>query len=73
MQRINQNGIYTHAFFDTFFFNEFKKIMGGNIRLLITGSAPTEPSVKDFLKITLCCPVIEVYGMTETTVAGITN
>lgn len=42
-----------------------KKILGGNIRIMLTGSAPISGDVIDFLKICFCSPIMEGYGLTE--------
>lgn len=42
-----------------------KNVMGGRVRFMITGSAPTSPVVLDFLKIAICCPILDGYGQTE--------
>ena len=64
------NGAVTHATYDKILFNKFKAGLGGRVRLMITGSAPLEKQVIDFLKIAMCCPFFEGYGSTETTAAA---
>lgn len=57
---------YTHKFYDAIVFKKIKGILGGNVRVMLTGSAPIAGDVLDFLKIAFCCPITEGYGMTET-------
>ena len=35
------------------------------MRYMVTGSAPIDKTVIDFLKICFCCPIMEGYGLTE--------
>jgi long-chain acyl-CoA synthetase len=56
----------THGFYDKVVFKKMKAILGGNVKVMITGSAPISGEVLDFLKICFCCPITEGYGMTET-------
>ena len=45
-----ENGsYYTHKIYDTLVFNKMKGIIGGNVRLMITGSAPISQDILKFL------------------------
>ncbi|CAD8190864.1 unnamed protein product [Paramecium pentaurelia] len=46
-------------------FIKTKAILGGRQRIILTGAAPISTKVLNFLKITLCCQIVEVYGQTE--------
>lgn len=36
------------------------------MKVIVSGGAPLSPDLEDFLKVTMCCPVIQGYGLTET-------
>lgn len=57
---------FNHSFYDKVIFKKMKALLGGKIRLMITGSAPIAGDVLDFLKICFSAPICEGYGMTET-------
>jgi len=56
---------YTSGFYDAIVFKKIRAILGGNVRVMITGSAPIAKEVMDFLKVAFSCPIIEGYGQTE--------
>ena len=62
---LKHEGLTEHCFYDKLIFNKVKMVLGGRVRLMVTGSAPLAADVLDFLKIHFCCPVIEGYGQTE--------
>jgi long-chain acyl-CoA synthetase len=47
-------------------FNKMKSALGGNVKVIISGAAPLAQHVEDFLRISMCCPVVQGYGLTET-------
>jgi len=65
LERLKQTGDHTHPFWDRLVFNRVKTITGGRVGLLASGSAPLNPEIMDFLRVTLVCNVIQGYGMTE--------
>lgn len=64
---LRKDGSYTHKIWDRAVFSKTKEVFGGNVRYLITASAPLSGEIVDFLKIVVCCPFVEGYGSTETT------
>ena len=65
ISNLHEDGSVAHGFYDKLVFNKTKAIVGGRVRLMITGSAPIAQDVLDFLKVCFCCPISEGYGMTE--------
>jgi long-chain acyl-CoA synthetase len=64
LQTVKTTGQYWHPVYDRIFFNKTKQALGGRCRLMIGGGAPMLPEVQNFLKVTMCCPLIEGYGQT---------
>jgi len=62
---LHSTGAVTHAFWDRLVFRKIQAVLGGQIRLISSGSAPVSPDVMDFLKIAFACDVAEGFGMTE--------
>lgn len=50
---------------DRLVFNKIKAKLGGRVRFMVSGASPLSPDVMDFLKVCFGCPVVEGYGMTE--------
>ncbi|CAK4617239.1 hypothetical protein LEN26_013020 [Aphanomyces euteiches] len=59
-------GTNVHSLWDTLVFKKIQAALGGRVELIISGSAPLAPNVKEFLKIAFACRVEEGYGLTET-------
>lgn len=63
----------THTLWDSLVFGKVKAMLGGEVRIMITGSAPIAGDVLDFLKVCFCCDIMEGYGMTESGAASFTT
>ncbi len=46
-------------------FSETAQKVGGRVRLIVSGGAPLSAQVQEFLRACFCCPVLQVYGLTE--------
>lgn len=61
-ESLEKTGQYTHWLYDKLVFSKMKAILGGNVEMMITASAPISKEVKEFLKIAFCCGFAEAYG-----------
>jgi len=68
-ENFERNCVYTHKTYDKVF-AKAKALVGGNVRYMITASAPIDVSVLNFLKIAFGAPVLEAYGLTESSGAA---
>ncbi|KAK9511143.1 hypothetical protein O3M35_005763 [Rhynocoris fuscipes] len=51
---------------DRLVFAQTKQLLGGKVRMILTGGAPLSPDTHELIKICLCDRVIQGYGLTET-------
>jgi long-chain acyl-CoA synthetase len=65
LDNLHSTGVVTHPLWDRLVFKKIQTVLGGNVKLVVSGSAPISVEVLDFLKIALACDVYEGYGMTE--------
>uniref|UniRef100_A0A6B2KXW9 AMP-dependent synthetase/ligase domain-containing protein n=1 Tax=Arcella intermedia TaxID=1963864 RepID=A0A6B2KXW9_9EUKA len=63
-------GMYNHVIWDNLIFNNIKQKLGGEVRIILTGSAPIPQYLMDFIRICFSVPVVEGYGQTETPAAA---
>uniref|UniRef100_A0A3Q3K0F1 long-chain-fatty-acid--CoA ligase n=1 Tax=Monopterus albus TaxID=43700 RepID=A0A3Q3K0F1_MONAL len=61
---------YNTPLCDRLVFKRVRALLGGNIRVLLSGGAPLSTATQRFMNICLCCPVGQGYGLTETCGAG---
>ena len=66
---LSRNASYTHGCYDAIVFKKIRAALGGRVRMMVTGSAPIDPKVLNFFKVCFCCPVLEGYGLTESSAA----
>eukprot|EP00668_Euglena_longa_P007237 GGOE01008658.1.p1 GENE.GGOE01008658.1~~GGOE01008658.1.p1 ORF type:complete len:701 (+),score=218.46 GGOE01008658.1:28-2103(+) len=57
---------YSH-FFDWLVFDKLRtQLLGGRLRMMISGGGPLSMETQRFMNIVFCCPVGQGYGLTET-------
>lgn len=62
---------FTTPILNRIVFRGSKQIFGGHLKAIMSGSAPLSDDTQEFLSNCLDCPVVQGYGLTETT-AGAT-
>lgn len=60
-----KGGYYTHKMWDKIVFSKMQDALGGNVKYMLTGSAPISTEVRKFMKICFAAPFAEGYGQTE--------
>merc|ERR1711871_194665 len=63
--KLLEQNIYEDGFWDSVVFTNIAKRLGGQVRLIATGSAPIDKDVINFLRMAFSCSVQEGYGQTE--------
>ncbi|GFQ65743.1 long-chain-fatty-acid--CoA ligase 5, partial [Trichonephila clavata] len=65
MKKAENSAIIENSMNDLSVFKPFLNILGGKLRLLLSGGAPISKNVFEFYTKALGCTVVEVYGQTE--------
>ncbi|KAJ3300779.1 Long chain acyl-CoA synthetase 7 peroxisomal [Borealophlyctis nickersoniae] len=63
--------VTTESFWDGLVFKKIQARLGGRVRFFLVGAAPSSPEVLEFFRIVMGCPVMEGFGQTETSAAGL--
>lgn len=70
LHHLKASASYSHSVWDPLVFNKMRGLLGGRVKLMVTGSAPISAEVLNFLKCCFCAPIHEGYGQTESTAAS---
>jgi len=62
LSNLRATGSVTHPLWDRLVFSKVAAKLGGNVRIMVTGSAPISDNVMQFLRICFSCNVVEGYG-----------
>ena len=58
---LQNQGDFNHRFYDKIL-KKVRDLMGGNVKHMVTGSAPINPDTLEFFKVVLGCHLHEAYG-----------
>lgn len=61
---------YSTPILDKLIFKKIARLMGGKLRMMISGGAPLSPDTHVQVKVCLCIGVVQGYGLTETTASA---
>jgi long-chain acyl-CoA synthetase len=60
-----KTGTLEHKYYDPLIFKMMKNILGGRIRFMVSGGAPLQVDIKNFITVIFNAPIFEAYGLTE--------
>eukprot|EP01069_Polyplicarium_translucidae_P008500 Polyplicarium_translucidae@DN3228_c0_g2_i1.p1 len=66
ISNVTTSGTCTHRLWDMIVFSKTKALLGGRVRILVSGGAPLDAEVECRMSALFCCPMVEGFGMTET-------
>lgn len=61
---------YDTPLLNKFIFSKMRNLLGGRVRLMLSGGAPLSEDTQFFMNVCFCCPVGQGYGLTETCGGG---
>ncbi|WFD30307.1 long-chain-fatty-acid--CoA ligase [Malassezia sp. CBS 17886] len=61
----NKTGSVKSTFWDALVFRKVRAMLGGNLEVVFTGSAPCHPDTMRLLRVAMCVDLREGYGQTE--------
>ncbi|XP_046854706.1 long-chain-fatty-acid--CoA ligase 5-like isoform X2 [Xenia sp. Carnegie-2017] len=71
---LKKGQISKNTLWDKIVFHKIQAILGGNVNVILTGAAPIDGKVLEFLRVVLGCLIFEGYGQTESTaLVSLTN
>ena len=73
LEELETNGKITHKIYDKILLGRFRDSLGGCVKWILTGSAALPQSTEKFLQVVLSAPIIQGYGLTESTGAIFTK
>lgn len=65
MENYEKKGKFTHKIWDRLVFKKFRALVGGRVKVMVTGSAAISEEILKFLRVAFSCAIIEGYGQTE--------
>lgn len=67
LAEVNRGIIRRNSIWDKLIFGKVQELLGGRVKIVITGSAPLSQDVNNFIRCAFGCQVIEGYGQSECT------
>lgn len=73
LHNYESSGTLKHKIWDSLVFSKARKVLGGNVKLIVTGLTICPPEIVKFIRIVMSCDVMEGYGLIETGIANLVS